>query len=645
MAKIALITADHDLFEQTERIRREINLQNEVELYLSELSDAPQLAARLQREDVDVLVARGGLATLIQNADVKIPVVEIVTTGQDLARICLEAKRITQLDRPRAAFIAFDNMVSDVDVIAQIANVDVTVHRLVVDEDISRVVDEVASLNYDVVFGGIKTTLLAGRRGLRTVPLYSGTMSIRNALLEAKKVALGRQIEKENAETFRALTEYSLEGVVSIDRRQCIQVINPVAAKLLGCVGKEQLGRPLDGLISLPGIAQCLSEGQEIRGELFQRESTWLCFNIGPIIVRQEIIGAFVTFQEVSRIQEAEATIRQEIVAKKFAAKYVIGDINGRSPQIVEAKRIAGEIAKTDATLLIHGESGTGKELFAQSIHNLSSRRNGPFVAINCAALPPNLLESELFGYVEGAFTGATKKGKAGLFEMAHRGTLFLDEISEMDKYGQSRLLRAIQERQIMRLGGDKTIPIDVRIIAASNQKLPALIESGQFRQDLYYRLKVLMLNLPPLRQRSGDVVHLARDFLAQSQRLYKKSLALTDSAYRELERYAWPGNVRELSSFVERLVVTAGNREIDGRVIVKFLENREYDNDLAEENEASAASARQDEESRLLSTLQAYDYNLKRCAEALEISRPTLYRRLKKSNIHIEKTSKKGKA
>lgn len=644
MAKIALITADHDLFEQTERIRREINLQNEVELYLAELSAAPQLAARLQHEDVDVLVARGGLATLIQNADVKIPVVEIVTTGQDLARICLEAKRITQLDRPRAAFIAFDNMVSDVDVIAQIANVDVTVHRLVVDEDISRVVDQVARLDYDVVFGGIKTTLLAKRRGLCTVPLYSGTLSIRNALLEAKKVALGRQIEKENAETFRALTEYSLEGVVSIDRQQRIQVINPVAAKLLGCVGKDQLGRPLGDLIRLPGIEQCLSEGQEIRGELFQRDATWFCFNIGPIIVKQAIIGAFVTFQEVSRIQETEATIRQEIVAKKFAAKYVISDIQGNSPQILEAKRIACEIAKTDATLLIHGESGTGKELFAQSIHNMSSRKSGPFVAINCAALPPNLLESELFGYVEGAFTGATKKGKAGLFEMAHRGTLFLDEISEMDKYGQSRLLRAIQERQIMRLGGDKTIPIDVRIIAASNQKLPLLIESGQFRQDLYYRLKVLMLNLPPLRQRSGDVVHLANDFLAQNQRHYKKTLSLTDCAYQELNRYVWPGNVRELSSFIERLVVTAGSSEINGNTIVRFLENREYDHDLAEDD-APPSLLYQSEEARLLATLQAHEYNLKKCAEALQISRPTLYRRLKKNNIHIEKTPQKAKA
>ena len=639
MPKIALITADRDLFEQTESLCSDLNLRNEVELHLTDLSKAPALATRLQHEGVEVLVARGGLAMLIQYAEIKIPVVEIVTTGQDLARICLDAKEITKMERLRAAFIAFDNMVTDVEVIARLSNVDITVHRLQADEDIPPVVAEVAKLNYDVIFGGIKTTRVAKEYGLRAILLQSGNLSIKNALLEARRIVLGRQIEKENAETFRALTEYSLEGVISIDRQKRIQVINPVAARLLDCAAKDYLGRSLDALIDLPGIDECLGAGREIRGEVFKRDSTWICFNVGPIVVENAPIGAFVTFQEISRIQEAEATIRNEILVKKFAAKYSMTDIFGRSPQIVEAKRIAQEIAKTDATILIHGESGTGKELFAQSIHNLSARKMGPFVAINCAALPANLLESELFGYVEGAFTGAVKKGKPGLFEMAHRGTLFLDEISEMDKYGQSRLLRALQERQIMRLGGDKYIPIDVRVIAASNQNLMRLIESGQFRQDLYYRLKVLVLNLPSLGQRNGDIDYLSREFLKRHQNNYGRPVDFSEDAYLELCRHSWPGNVRELSHFIERLVVTAGDSEVSGETVRRFLENREYDQPMKAAPAPERATESQ-EDSRLLSALQASQYNIKRTAIKLGVSRQTLYRKLKKYNIQITKSS-----
>ena len=638
MSKIALITSDRDLFEQAGSLCQELNLEREIDLYFAHLSKAAELATRLQHEEVDVIVARGGLATLIQNASVKIPVVEVVITGQDLARICLEAKAVTGLERPRAAFIAFDNMVTDVGVIAQLANVDITVHRLQKDEDILPIVSEVARLNYDVVFGGTRTVKIAREQGLRSVLLQSGSLSIKNALLEAKKIALGRKIEKENAEKFKALIDYSLEGIISIDRDKDIQLINPVAAQLLDCSPWEHLGKPLHTLIDLPEIDQCLLAGKEIRGEVIQRNNVWISLNVGPIVVEHGTIGAFLTFQEISRIQEAEATIRTEILVKKFAAKYSMADIVGQSPQIAEAKRIAAAIATTDATILIQGESGTGKELFAQGIHNLSPRKNGPFVAINCAALPPNLLESELFGYVEGAFTGATRKGKPGLFEMAHRGTLFLDEISEMDKYGQSRLLRVLQEKQIMRLGGDKYIPVDVRVIAASNQNLMGLVESGQFRQDLFYRLKVLVLNLPRLCQRAGDIEYLAKEFLRRHSKTYKKSIDLSAEAYAALSHHLWPGNIRELSHFVERLVVTARNSPITGETIKKFIENREYDQ-LSQETGGSAATPPLKEDALILSMLQSNGFNIKRTAQALGISRPTLYRKLRHYDIKIVKT------
>jgi PAS domain S-box-containing protein len=486
MPKIALITSDPDFFEQAGRICKELELQREIDLYLTHLAEAVHLAEKLQHEGVDVIIARGGLAMLILAAGINIPLVEVVITGQDLARIFLDAREITGLERPKAAFIAFDNMVADVEIIARITNVDLTIYRLQTNEDIPVMVDAVADREHDVILGGTRTVALARKRGLRATLLQSGPLSTKNAILEAKKIAQGRQIEKEESGKFKALIDFSLEGIISVDSNKRIQIINPAAQRLLNCSTRDLRGQPVSALLDLPEIDRCIKAGNEIRGHVMQLDNTWLSLNLGPIIVNQTPIGAFITFQEISRIQEAEATIRNEVLARKFQAKYTLADILGRSPQIVEAKRIAAEIARTDATTLIIGESGTGKELFAQGIHNLSDRRHGPFVAINCAALPPNLLESELFGYVEGAFTGATKKGKPGLFEMAHRGTLFLDEISEMDKYGQSRLLRVLQEKQIMRLGGEKNIPVDVRIIAACNRNLSQLIEARQFRQDLY---------------------------------------------------------------------------------------------------------------------------------------------------------------
>lgn len=636
MSRIALITSDPDLFDQAGRICTELGLQPEIDLYLAHLSDAAKLAERLKHEGVDVVIARGGLALLIIAAGINIPVVEVVITGQDLARIFLDAKRVTGLERPRAAFIAFDNMVADVEIIARITNIDLTIYRLQTNEEIPVMIDAVVDLGYDVILGGTKTVALARKRGLRATLLQSGPLSTKNAILEARKIAQGRQIEKEEAGKFRALIEFSLEGIISVDRDKRIQIINPAARLLLDCTADDLQGQPIHALLNVPEIDRCLQEGKEIRGQVIQRDNLWISLNLGPIIVNHAPIGAFITFQEISRIQDAEATIRNEVLVKKFQAKYSLEDIQGRSPQIVEAKRIAGEIARTDATTLIIGESGTGKELFAQGIHNLSERRNGPFVAVNCAALPPSLLESELFGYVEGAFTGATKKGKPGLFEMAHRGTLFLDEISEMDKYGQSRLLRALQEKQIMRLGGDKYIPVNVRIIAASNRNLPQLIEAGEFRQDLYYRLKVLVLNLPQLRQRSGDVEFLAREFVKHHARQYRRRIELNPEAYAALSRYPWPGNIRELTHFIERLIVTAGNREIDAETISRFLENREY------ENVGTPHPAPQNphtEDAAIVAALESNRYNIKKTALDLGISRPTLYRKLRQHQIQIRKT------
>ena len=247
-------------------------------------------------------------------------------------------------------------------------------------------------------------------------------------------------------------------------------------------------------------------------------------------------------------------------------ARHHFGDIIGRSDRIRETIQVARKFSEVDSNALIVGKSGTGKEIFAQSIHNASKRKHEPFVAINCAAIPENLLESELFGYVEGAFTGAVKKGKTGLIELAHRGTLFLDEIGELPLSLQGRLLRVLQEKELMRLGHDRIISVDVRIISATNKDLSDLVEKGKFREDLYYRLDVLKIQLPTLDERKEDIPLLAQSFIDEYVRnaVDGQKCAITDEAKKRLMELTWKGNIRELKNACERLAVLCESCVID---------------------------------------------------------------------------------
>jgi len=635
LPKIAFIAPDKQLFLQGKKIIHELGLNHKFDLYLARLNRGIRLAKKLQNEDVDVIVCRGGTAKLIIESQVNIPVVEIPITGQDLAQVFHESKKITGLPNPKVAILAYSNMVNDIEVLSNILDIQLTIYPLTTVEDIPAKIAVVAATDANIVVGGIKTILLAAKQGLRNHLIRSGDFSIRGALLEAQKIALGRKIEKEKAQEFKALVDYSSEGIISINHERIIKVFNPTAERLLNRSAKELLGQKIDSALTFINVETCLLTGQQSIGQVVQLGAIWVTFNIAPIIVDQVIIGAIITFQDVTRIQEMEVRIRNEVIARKFVAKYHFTDILGVSDQIIETKRIAKEISAIDATVLISGESGTGKELFAQSIHNESRRKNGPFVAVNCAALPQNLLESELFGYVEGAFTGANRKGKPGLFEMAHRGTIFLDEISEMDKYGQSRLLRVLQEKQIMRLGDDKYIPVDIRIIAATNKNLIELIKEGHFRQDLFYRLKVLTMTLPPLRNRNNDVKHLAHHFLEYYKRRHLKQLEITQAAYDYLSDYFWPGNVRELKFFIERLVVIANEKLITPDVLRKYWQDRECEPTVINStNDLSLLS----EETRIVSALAQCNSNITHAAKVLGMDRSTLYRKLKTYKIEVTK-------
>ena len=334
---------------------------------------------------------------------------------------------------------------------------------------------------------------------------------------------------------------------------------------------------------------------------------------------------------------DKELKLLKNEIARMNKAKYNLDTIVGNSEEIKECKSKVQKIIKVNSNILIFGESGVGKELFAHSIHNESSRRDKPFVTMNCSAIPENLIESELFGYEEGAFTGAKKGGNIGKFELASGGTIFLDEIGEMPMYLQAKLLRVLQEKEVLRIGGKNTISLDVRVISATNKDLKQMVKEGKFREDLYYRLNVLSLEIPPLRQRPSDIPLLIKEFIDEFYKetgLYRK---LGEDVIDVLVKYEWPGNIRELKNTIEKMCVIADDinvpiKDIPKHIIQSSAEKKWETSHTGLKNIMSSI-----EKKIILNTLKQCKGNKRRTAEALEIPRSTLYRKLEEYNMNVE--------
>ena len=347
------------------------------------------------------------------------------------------------------------------------------------------------------------------------------------------------------------LSQVIEEGVLNINTKGQIISYNEKVKKILGIENKALI--PGNGIMQFPDIPfkEVLKSRRPIKDKLIKINGYDIILSVDPIINCDRLYGAFAIMKNFSETELKQHKFRSQLIGKGHKAKYNFKDIIGESEEITKCKEKARRMADSNSTVLVTGESGTGKELFAQAIHNNSIRRDYQFVVINCGALPESLLESELFGYEEGSFTGARKGGKPGLFELAHRGTLFFDEIGEMPLSLQSRLLRVIQEREVMRLGGDRLINIDVRLIAATNRNLKEMVSKGQFREDLFYRLNVLSLKVPSLNFHKEDIPSIINKLKEE----FNGEFTLTEKAMHLLMQHDWKGNVRELKNYVEYII------------------------------------------------------------------------------------------
>lgn len=378
---------------------------------------------------------------------------------------------------------------------------------------------------------------------------------------------------------FSLLMKTTKIAILGVDKDNFLCSCNERAEKILNKRSGTLLGNNAEELLPYIPFKEAKESREEIKTKLIKIGDEYINISIIPIIKAEYYMGAFAIFQKFEEEEKKQNELRRQLLNKGHKAKYTFDDIVGESQSMLKLKALAKKMAKIDADILITGESGTGKELFAHAIHNYSNRREVPFIAVNCAAIPETLLESELFGYEEGAFTGAKKGGKIGFFEFAHKGTLFLDELEGMSPALQVKLLRVIQEKEIMRIGGDKVINVDVRIITTTNEELRNLVKEGKFRKDLYYRMCAFPLIIPPLRERKDDLYLLIEKFMRNSGEEFRFS----SKAKKALELYNWEGNIRELKNYIEFFSFT-------GEKIIEFEDMpfaiKEYYENMAEEIE-----------------------------------------------------------
>ncbi|MCL6477563.1 MAG: sigma 54-interacting transcriptional regulator [Peptococcaceae bacterium] len=443
--------------------------------------------------------------------------------------------------------------------------------------------------------------------------------------------------------------------VIIIDSDTTIVYANEAYARILGVPVHKVLGRRLDQIEPSALSIEVLRTGETILNRPAYLHSVGIDV-VGqsfPLFEGKKIIGCVTIINSVSEVMR----LNRELQLTKGVAEYLRERLDqfeqlpgsfqecvGQNSRLRETLHLAAKVARTDSTVLIRGESGVGKEVLARAIHNHSRRKDKPLIKVNCAAIPEELLESELFGFEDGAFTGARKGGKLGKFELAHGGTIFLDEIGDMSISMQAKILRVLQEKEFERVGGTESIKVNIRVIAATNRDLEKMIEEGTFRRDLYYRLNIVPLFLLPLRERKDDIPALAKYFLAQFSKNIGGDLILSPQTTGLLQSYDWPGNVRELQNVLEHASIICGGNLIEPRHLPAYLNPPSREDLRAQENIYDLKEAVANLERELITSALANSSNRSTAIQALNISRRAFYDKLRRYNIDFKKPIQNSK-
>lgn len=572
-----------------------------------------------------VLIARGRNVRLLEE-NVPIPVVDVPYLYEEI----YESVQMGDCAPEEIALIGFDSAYDTMLRFRRISGMDVQVIDPKSPDTVEQDIIGELRPGTRLLIGGFSVKQAADAHDLRHVMLRVHSGNVETAIDRALNILMSMEAKDEYLQTILATINGTPDAILNYSPSGELLFLNDNAKALFHNRSSEEILRLL---FPEKEADLVLNQKEPIQKSIVNLFSRVYLVNCRSIIVNAQLKSVVIIVGSGNRIQSAEKQIRMKLSEKYPAARYTFRDIVGESASIKETIRLGKKYAASNSAILISGETGTGKEVFAQSIHNASGRANEPFVAINCAALPESILESELFGYVKGAFTGANKEGKMGLFELAHGGTVFLDEIGEMNIDVQAKLLRVLQEKEISRLGDNKIVPIDVRVISATNKNLEELVQQRKFREDLLYRLNVLELYLPPLRERKEDIPRLIEHYTRKNC----PEITFSKEAVTLLQEGGYPGNIRQFFNLLERAITLSESTCIGPNCLGGVIRRRPAavsDTRAAAVPPSPRESVMEYEREKIQELLARSGGNRAQAAAELNISTTTLWRKMKKYHL-----------
>ncbi len=599
--------------------------------HLGESDTAPDVLQRIVDQGTEILVTGDVYAESILN-QLDISVVTIRRSKLQFSDTIREALKLTD----HTALVWRETDSTAAKKACQNYPGSITFHPYQSREELEQIFFDLNQSGLRIVIGAGVCNPIAEKYGITIINVPYDESDILTAIRLAEHNLKAIEDRREHAEMLSTIQDNISEGIVALDANGRFQTLNRAAATLLGMDPRVTVGLPVHhSPLNCQELHRLLTSHEPFSGKMVTINGTNLVLEGQPVLVHAVLKSAILTLTQVEKLQNTEQRLRRQLLGHTATASIHFRDIVGSSPALKQAIQTAQSYAKVDSPVLVYGQSGTGKEMFVQSIHNASKRKNGPFVVINCAALPENLIESELFGYEKGAFTGALNAGKQGLFVKGHQGTVFLDEVSEMPLHVQARFLRVLQEHEVTPIGSLNVISVDIRVIAATNKDLRQMVKEKKFREDLYYRISVLSMKLPPLSERGDDIVLLIRHFIKQKSQELGLSIRDADpAAIRYLAALPYPGNIRQLSNIVERSLVLCEGDTLDLAAVVKSVSMSEDEGFCTPQTPDGSGSALDSlsnlQEEIIREALSRNQGSRQKTARELGISTSTLYRRMK---------------
>ena len=616
--EIIIFSASNLFSEVSNRIINNRNLNKQIKVIETTGKKIIDIAKSEISKGTKVFIARGRNITFLRN-NISVPVINVPYTYEDFHNSVKKAN----CEYENIGLVGFDEVYDMMIKFKEISGYNVQIISPKTVENIEEQIIRVINPNIKVLIGGFSAQRVAKKNNLKHIMLDVNMNSMTDAINNALNILESQVAKDRYLQTILTTINLTSNAIINFNTNGDVIFSNNLANNLFK---EKELFKLKDKLTSLLNKNDASVFDYE-SDNIYNINDKDYIIKFKPVIVQNKVQSIITTINSVKELQESEKKLRNKLNTRGHIAKNTFNDIISNSKIMKSTIYEAKKYSNSNSSVLITGKTGTGKELFAQSIHNESKRANEPFVAINCAALPNSILESELFGYVKGAFTYANKEGKMGIFELAHGGTVFLDEIGEMDINIQAKILRVLQEKEISRLGDNRIIPINVRVICATNKNLLDLIEQKKFREDLYYRLAVLELKIPTLNERLGDIPYLIDYYIKNNN----YQVNFSNDAIQYLCRQDYIGNVRQLFNILERIIVLSNKKHIAFDDFKKYFESA---NDKLYEYPSLNSSTFLHEKNEILRSLKNNHGSRKKTAEELNVSLSTLWRKMKKYNI-----------